>query len=258
MATGRSFKRWMRVYIDGYDMSGYSRNLGPLNCIYPEIDQLSLLDAVNGMLPDDPEISPGTLNGLFDNTALTGIHAALGSAGVLRDVMVPIGIQAVPAAGNPVFMGSFSHSGYIVEAAAGDLGLNCQFGKTSPSQAMLYDQPWGVLLHADGSETDVNDQAGIDDNGAATTKGGWLMYQLLSAAGDGTIVIKIQDAATNADGSFADLSGATSGEIEETAAPTSGIIQLAKTATVRRYLRWQVVLDGITSARFLLSFVRGR
>lgn len=248
----------MRVYIDGYDLSGYTRNFGPLNWIYPEIDQLAVLDEVRGMLPDTPEISPGTLNAIFANTADVGIHAALGSAGVLRDVLIAQGIQAVPATGDPVFMGAFSHTGYTLEAAAGDLALNCPFSKTSPSQGMLYDQPWGVLLHADGSETEVNDQAGIDDNGAATAKGGWLMYQLLSAVGTGTIIIKVQDAATNSDGSFADLSGATSGEIANTAAPTSGIVQVGITATVRRYLRWQIVLDGITSARFLLSFVRGR
>ena len=258
MATGRTFKRWMRVYIDGYDLSGHTRDFGPLNWIYPEIEQLAVMDEVRGVLLDTPEISPGTLNGIFDNTALTGIHAALGSAGVLRDVMIPIGIQATPAAGDPVFMGSFSHSEYKASAAAGDLGLTCPFGKTSPSQAMLYDQPWGVLLHAKAAVTDVNDQAGIDDNGASSAKGGWMMYQLLSATGTGTIIMKIQDAATNADGSFADLSGATSGEIADTAAPTSGIVQLGITATVRRYLRWQVVLDGITSATFALSFVRGR
>jgi len=259
MATGRTLlKRWSRIYIDGFDMSGYTRELGPLAWTYPEIDQTAILDGVKGVLTDAPEISPGTLNGIFNNTATSGIHAALSTPGSARDTLVAIGIQAEPAAGDPVFMGSFAHTGYVAAPSGGDIVLTCPFGKVNVAEGMTYEQPWGVLLHASGAETGANSAAGIDDNGAATTKGGYLMYQILAVAGEGTVTISIDDAATNAGGSFSALSGATSGEIAHTAVPAAGIIQLGTTATVRRYVRWQMALDGITACSFVLGFVRGR
>ena len=259
MATGRTLlSRWSRIYIDGFDMSGYTRDLGPLAWTYQESEQKAISDEVSGVLLDKASISPGTLNGIFDNTATSGIHAALSSAGVMRDTLVAIGIQAEPAAGDPVFMGSFAHSGYTAAPAGADIALTCPFGKVSVIEGMDYDQPWGVLLHANSAVTEANTAVGIDDNGTATTKGGYLMYQILSVVGEGDVTIKVQDAATNSNGSFADITGATSGEIAHTAVPCAGIIQLGTTATVRRFLRWQVVLDGITSVTFVLGFVRGR
>lgn len=253
---GRTLKRWTRVYIDGFDMSGYTREVGPLSWIYPEIDLVSILDGVRGALPDAPEISIGTLNGLFDNTASVGIHAALGSAGVSRDVMIPIGIRAEPVAGNPVFMGAFNHNGYVAQPSGGDIVLTVPFGKTSPAELMTYDKPWGVLLHAMAARHAVNTAVGIDDLGAASAAGGWMMFQIFSVVGTGNVTLSVQDAATNADGSFALLSGATSGAIANTAVPTAGFVALSRTATVRRFLRWQIAFSGITSCTFALSFVR--
>lgn len=254
MATGRTVKRWVRVYVDGYDMSGYTRDIGPLSVTYDEVEQLALSDGVRGALPNQPDISIGTLNGLFDNTASSGIHAVLGSAGVSRDVLVAIGIRAEPAAGDPAFMGAFNHNGYHIAPAGGDIALTVPFGKTSPAEAMLYEKPWGVLLHANGEEEGANSAAGIDDYGAPTAAGGFLVYQILSVTGTGTVTISVDDSANNS--AWTALSGATSGAIAHTAVPCAGIIQLGKTATVRRYLRWQMALDTITAATFVLGFMR--
>jgi hypothetical protein len=256
MATGRTLKRWSRIYIDGFDMSGYTRELGPLAWTYPEIDQTAILDGVKGVLTDAPEISPGTLNGIFNNTATSGIHAALSTAGVARDTLVAIGIQAEPAAGDPVFMGSFAHTGYIAAPSGGDIVLTCPFGKVNVAEGMNYEQPWGVLLHASAAKTGANTGAGVDLTTVSTAKGGYLMYQILAVAGTGTATISIDDSANNS--TWLALSGATSGAIAHTAAPCAGIIQLGTTATVRRYVRWQLALDGITSCTFVLGFVRGR
>ena len=258
MADGRTLKRWMRVYIDGYEMSGYTREIGPFAWTYDEVEQKALSDGVNGALPGHCEIGPGTLNGIFDNTADSGLHAVMNSGGVLRDVMAAVGIQAIPAQGDHVFMGSFNQLDYMTAPSGEDVALTLPFAKTSPAEGMLYDQPWGRLLHANAAVTDVNSAVGIDDHGASSAFGGWMMYQILSVVGEGDVTIKIQDASTNSDGSFGDLTGATSGEIAHTAIPASGIVQLGKTATVKRYLRWQIVLDGITSCTFVLAFVRGR
>lgn len=38
MATGRTKEKYRRVYIDGYDMSGFGRTIGPLEWKYDEAD----------------------------------------------------------------------------------------------------------------------------------------------------------------------------------------------------------------------------
>ncbi len=257
MTTGRTLKRWTRVYIDGYDFSGYTREVGPLSIVSPEVEQVGLSDSVRGALPDLPEVSMGTLNAIFSSDTGACVQAVLGAPGVSRKVMIPIGIQAAPAQGDPVFMGAFNHNGFILSPSGGDMALTVPFGRTSPAEQMTYSNPWGVLLHASGEETSANTAVGIDDRGAASSLGGWMMYQVFSADGTGTLVVSIQDAATNSDASFADLLGATSGNIADSAVPCAGIVKLATNATVKRYLRWQLSLTGITSATFALSFVRG-
>ncbi len=81
-----------------------------------------------------------------------------------------------------------------------------------------------------------------------------MMYQVL--AGNGTATLKVQDAATNTNPSFADLTGATTGVIT-CAAGVHGFVQLGVTATVRQFLRWQIVWGGATSVSFALGFMRG-
>jgi len=261
MTTGRTLKRFARAYISGYDMSGYTREIGPLTWTYPEVEQLSLLDAVKGALPDQPEIGIGTLNGIFDNTATTGIHVALSTAGTSRQVLIAQGIQAAPAQGDPVFMGAFNHNGYVVAPSGGDVALTCEFGKTSPAEGMLYEQPWGVLLHANSQETGANTAIGVDDFGAGTlpVKGGYLVCHILSVTGTGSVTVSLQDASTNSNGSFGALNPVVStGAIAHTAIPYAGIIQLGVGATVKRYVRWQIAFVTITAAYFVLGWVRGR
>jgi hypothetical protein len=94
------------------------------------------------------------------------------------------------------------------------------------------------------------------DNGAASAKGGIFAYQLFSS--DGAVTLSIDDAAANTgDGDFAALSGATSGELDASSAPVSGMVALATDATVRRYIRWQAAFGTATTATFALAFIRG-
>ena len=259
MATGRTLKRWSRIFVNGMDLSGYTREVGPLAWTYDEVEQTALLDGVKGALPNHPEISIGTLNGLFDNMATVGIHTALGTAGGdSRNVLIAMGIQAAPAKGDPAFMGAFNQVAYQIAPSGGDVALTVPFGKISPAKGLLYEQPWGRLLHENAAETGANTAAGIDDFGAATAKGGYLMCHILSVTGTGTVTINVQDAATNSNAQFADITGATTGAIAHGSVPYSCIVQLGKTADVRRYLRWQMTLSTITACTFVLGFVRGR
>jgi hypothetical protein len=235
-------------------MSCYSRTIGPLVADFGMADLTAdMCDAVRGYLPDTPNLSPGTLNGVFDNTATSGSHAVLSTPGTSRIVTVALGIRAAPAQGDPVFHGDFLQTGYQAVESGGAITTTIPFGGYDQTGTILHTNPWGKLLHANSAVTAVNAAVGIDDYGAATALGGYMVYHVLD--GDGTATIKVQDAAVNNDGGFADLSGATTGVIACDAV-SSGIVALAIGATVRRYLRWQVVLGTANTVTFVLSFTR--
>jgi hypothetical protein len=171
----------------------------------------------------------------------------------MRTLMVAIGMSAEPAAGDPVYMGEFEQSNYTGEPAGG-MYVNAGFENSSVrASSLLYDNPWGVLLHANSAATAANTAtgAGIDTAGVATTFGGYLMYQVF--AGDGTATISVDDSAD--DSNYSALSGATSGEIDFST-PTAGRIAIGRAATVRQYLRWQISLNSASTVTFALGFSR--
>ena len=78
--AGRTVSKYIRVYYDGYDVSGYASKIGPLQWEFNPADLTTFSDAVHGYLAELCMINVGTLNGNFDNTATSGLHA-LASAG---------------------------------------------------------------------------------------------------------------------------------------------------------------------------------
>jgi len=257
MATGRTTLNNYRVYIDGRDMSGYSRSFGPLACTFDEGVDDAVTLAVKGTWLGSATIGMGTLNGLFDNTASVGIHAAMNSVGQKRNVLLAAGIQAAPANNDPVFCGKFVQTGFQAGASDNPVTATIPFsGSSGIATNLNYARPWGTLLHALAATTAANSAAGIDQL-AQTLKGGYMMYHVTAAAGTGamTAAIKVQHADTNSDGSFADL--LSSGTINCSGGGVSGIVALAKNATVERYIRWQLALTLATSVTFALAWVRG-
>lgn len=255
--AGRTLKRFTRVYVDGYDMSGYSRTIGPLLWEFEPVDLTADLgDSVKGYLPGTPTISPGTLNTVFDNTATTGAHAVLSAQNDDRVVLVTIGDRAAPAEGNPAFMGEFLQLGYHADEDGGSIVANVPFGPWEGSSLIAYGQPWGTLAHALGAETAANSEDGYDDGcGAATSYGGYIVWHV--TAGDGTATIKLQHCDT-ADGAFADVGGLTSGVIDCSSVQTGLAVTTAKTTTINQFVRWQVALGTATTLTFVLGFMRGR
>lgn len=245
----------LRVYMNGHDMSGYARDIGPLTWKYQELDATVLTDAVKVMLTGQPEISPGTYNGVLDNTTAETTHPIIGAGNGAPDyVMAVIGSASTAVAGDPVFGGYFQQTGYYVEGKD-VVGVTIPFSNRGVDIPAVYDNPWGVLLHASIATTAANTAIGIDDYGAATSLGGYMAYQLLTS--DNNVTISVQDAATNLNASFADITGMTTGAIRAFANNRkAGIITLARTATVRRYLRWQIDMGSATTATFVLAFCR--
>lgn len=255
MATGRTvFAKYTRVYINGYDLSGYAREIGPLTTEFDTDPAAAMSDGVKGGLPGAANINVGTLNGFFDTTATSGLHTLTNTGTGTKNVMVAIGIRAAPAQGDPAFITQVEQKNYIapIDTSGSMVNATIEFGGYSAAPTTrAYQKAWGTLLHANAATTAANTAAGVD-GGAATTAGGYLMYQV--TAGNGTATISIDDSANNTD--WLALSGATSGEITA-AAGLSGIVALGTTATVRQYLRWQLALNGATTVTFALAFVRG-
>lgn len=253
MTTGRTVLKWANVFVDGVDLTGYTRTFGPLTWEFQDADATTLGDAVKNALANVVTINPGTINSVMDNS--TGANHALLDTQATRIVMLPIGIRAAPAQGDPCFMGQFMQKDFMHTPADGSAVTisNSFSGWAGEGTTLLYSKPWGYLLHAKGTETAANTAIGIDDNGSATSaKGGFMVYHLFSS--DGTVNLKTQDAGTNADGSFSDL--ATTGLINASVTPKSGLVALGTGATVNKFLRWQIALGTATTCSFAIGFVR--
>lgn len=251
MATGRTVAKWTRIYASGYPICNMTRTIEGLKWEYPEIDLTTMCDSANGYLPGIPGISTGTINGVMDNTATTGLHI-LAATPNAWNLMIPIGIRAAPAEGDPVFMCRGRQLAYTAEDSGGAVVVNLPMTNWDATDLPAYALPWGVLLHEYAAETGANAGTGVDGLGSTST-GGYMMYQVF--AGNGNATISVDDSANNAD--WLACAGLTTGNID-CSSPTSGIIELGTTATIRQYTRWQLALDTATTVTFALAIVRGR
>lgn len=255
----RTLEKWTRVYIDGFDVSGYGRTIGPLEVTYDEADLTAQMsDAVRGYLRHRAKVNIGIFNAVMDNTFTTGIHAVLQTAGDARTILIAKGIQAAPAEGDKVFGGVFEQGAYTTEDDGGALVVSVPFvGWAGDADTLDYVNPWGVLLHKNEARTSGDSENaannGIDNpEEGATSLGGYFMYQIL--AGDGTATVSADDSPDNSS-DWQALSGATSSELN-CSNRQAGIIALATNATVRRYIRWQISFNTATEVTWLAAFMR--
>jgi len=256
--TGRTTPRWIRVYGNGYNLSGYTRTIGPLTWTYDEAEGTCLSDAAKGYLPDGVLITPGTLNGVLDNTATSGLHALAKGANTVWDLMVSIGSRAVPTMGDPAFICKAIQNAYHAEGGGGFATVSIPFGAWDTNDPQTLNRvPWGILLNADTARTAANTSNGTDSGVITTDLGGYLAYQITAYGGTGTTLLKVQDCDT-VGGTYTDITGATTGAIAHTSMPCAGIVELSATQTVRQFWRWQLVFVTMTSLTFSLAFCRGR
>jgi hypothetical protein len=248
--------------MDGYDVSGMARTIGPLDSVYDEAEMTALADTVKTYLPNHPHVNVGTLNTVFDNTATSGIHALASGGNIKRVVSVVKGIRAAPAIGDPVFCGEFMQSAYNV-VGEGGVFVNIPFaGWAADATHRAYPVAWGQLLHTNVSAAAANASGTgvLSHTGASTAFGGYMVYHITAATvGAGvTATIKVQHSPDEVDGNYVDLGGCTTGVIDVSTAPIGGVLQTTTNVTVvDKYLRWQIVLGTAASVTFLLSFVRG-
>lgn len=247
----RTHLKHYRIYINGIDLSGTSRTIGPLAWMFGAEEDAALTDASKNILIGQADIQAGALSAFLENDAA---QLFANQAQTTRNLMVAIGANAAPVAGNPVFCWKFEDIGYKAEQGSGFVTATLPFGGPSFTSTLTYQRPWGYLLHAKGAETAVNTAVGLDDNGASSALGGIFIYHLFTS--NGTCTLSVDDAATNTNPSFAALSGATSGSINASVTPQHGMVALSTSATVRRYTRWQIAFGTATTATFALGFIR--
>lgn len=254
----RTTQRFLRAYVDGYDLSGDVVSAGEATVLFENDSMAALNWDVKGTINGRATGNVGPLNAIL-NMDTGRIHTLTAfQTPAVRNVMLAVGMGAAPALNDPSFCGAFEQIKYGSTPGENIAGVSLEFGSMDSNAALNYGTLWGKLLHPLGAETAVNSANGVaDDLGVQTLLGGWMMYQIMAVAGTGNVTLKVQDA-TTAGGAFTDITGLTSGAIAHTSVPASGIVQIGTTATVRAYTRWQLVFSGITSVTFALAFMRGR
>lgn len=260
MATGRTVgSKFTRAYVDGYDLSGYARSVGELQWEYNQ-EEFAALDAeVVGAMNGQCTIAVGDINSVMASTTSTGKvtpHDVFKSASdAVRDVMIPLGIKAAPASGDPVFCAQVSQNAYKVDIDGDTITSLIDLGSQDARAGSTgkYDIPWGFVIHAKGTEATPNSGTADHTFGAETVKGGYMMYQLFGG-NTGTVTLKLESSTGSGWNALA-----SSGELTQVAATgQSGIVALGPTVTVETELRFQVDFGNASATTFALAFVRGR
>jgi hypothetical protein len=251
--------------VDGYDLSGYVRDAGTLGFAAEAVPDACLTDAVKNALVGQSTITCGPLNAVLDNDGSTypaGLWSTFKGAGTAHIVSVAIGTLAAPAQGDPCFSWTLDETAFNLNEGNGFVSINLGL-EAAALITSLYNDPFGHVLHPKGAETAANSGNNTIDMGATgqTDLGGIFTYHLFTASGGGgagTVTLSM-DGSADGSTSWAAVSGATSGALVtqvSTTVPQAGMIQLASTAAVRKFLRWQIALATQTSATFFSSFTR--
>lgn len=253
--SNRTHKKHCRVYLDGNNLSSHAMDIGPLAWLSTPEGQTALTDAAQGFFPGVNTIVLGTLNTIFDDTATTGSQPILKTIGGKRVISVPFGMGAAPVSGNPCFAGEFEQKDYKANGE-GMVTASVEFEPSARATSLLYARPWGNVIHAKGAETGANTGESDHENEAGqTTAGGFMVWQLFTADGTGTVTMSIEDDEAT-DGSYTSL--VSSGAIDAATDPIAGLVALGQGVTVDTFTRWQVAFGGnTTTATFFLSFHRG-
>ena len=250
-------EKYLRAYVGGYDLSGDTMSFGPMGVTYEPEAIACWSDSVKAVRSQGhPQNSMGSLAGLMTPTA-NRLHALYKAGGNTPIITVACGMMAVPAAGDETFSGKFLQRDYIVSPALGSgyIPSNLTFESQPNGALVYYQQPWGVLLHANAAATAVNSGTADHDNGASSSLGGYGVLQVL--AGNGTCTFTIEHSAANDDPTFDATGAIVTFSTTDASSPFAEIKEIAPSTTVQRYLRWQIALGTATTVTFVLSFHRG-
>jgi len=239
MATGKTHARFMRLIVDGVDLSGDTRQVGEFGVTYDTAECTGWSDGVKNFTLGHANHLLNGYQAVFNNTAATGSHTEL-SAIEEYIISLPIGIRAAPAVGDPAFLQSFEQMSYTVEGVDAVL-ISAGFSKAITDND--HEKPFGVTL-APGTSLSATTNGTSVDNGASSANG-LLAHIHVTATSSGSWALKIQDSAN--DSTWADLItfSADGSAITAEAADVTG--------TVDRYLRFQATRTSGTTSFWVTS-----
>lgn len=230
MASGKNkLVRYLRVYVDGYDLSGNARTFSSMDNSFGVADMTVWNNAVKKMLPDKQRrVGIRGFQTLLDDTTDAGSLPVL-QASYTNPLQVTFafGGLAEPQNGDPAyFLNAVQMSDRVQPITAVHL-INTNF---LPDAVSYADQnPMGNVLQGATSLTSTTQTASID-NGAGTTDGFHSNLHVLATAGGASWTLEIEHSTDNAAWSQLALFAADGSTI--TSEYASG------TGTVNRYVRF--------------------
>jgi hypothetical protein len=220
------------LWVDQYNVSGDVGAVDQINA------SRNLLD-VTGIDAEFMERLPGLGDGSisfsgFFNPSAGAFHAAYGSAfgTALSQVTVSIGT----AIGDPAASIGAARTSYgVTRGADGSIATSA-----AAESGIGYGVDWGFLLNARASATGT--ATTTVDNAVATSRGAQAYLHVTTVAA-GTVTVTVEDSADNS--SFDAVSGLA---FTATSAGTAQYLATSSTATIRRYLRYNVTGGTATFA----------
>lgn len=230
--------RLTRVYINGYDLTGFFRKAGSEMTREVAESTVFNLDAKT-YLPGLRDAT-ASLEGLFDG-AVDGIEEVL-LAALAADPTILTILPQGDGIGNVAHGLSSLETKFSIESSTDDIvSLNNEVQSSSGRARLL-------VQHALGSEVATGQSASIDNTVVSTLNGGVGFLHVPDIAGITNLSVLIEDSADNS--IFATIltfAGVTADR---------GRQRVEITGTVRRYTRARWVFTGAGSAQFWTGFGR--
>jgi hypothetical protein len=246
----RTNEKWERIYIDGIDVSGYTRHTGTQGWMHAVTPAAALSDLVDNAQQGRAQISIGPLDAILDNTLL-GLHTTLKDPAT-RCISVLYGVGAEPIANDLMFSASMVCNVYTVASSPDFMSVSMPIAGPTATY-VNYEKPWGNVILPKSTKTAVNSTKPGVDNGASSLLGGVFVYHLFSS--NGTVTLSLEDCAT-ANGTYVAVTGATSGVIDASTTPVGGRAELATNLTIKQYVRWQLAFTSANTATFMVGLIR--
>lgn len=257
MASGRTTKKHLRVYVDQYaDWNNDIFAIGPLVHEFDAPMGAAFADEIKNAVGGvgQARISAGVLQGYlhagagnFHNEAQPLVAGTDDS----RIVTVAFGIRAAPVAGDPVFASVLRGGAYQSMDLPGDGIVAARLpleAYAAGAESNSIDRPWGILLDTGlVARSAVNTTDDVHDHGAQTTTGAIGILHVL-ATDSGARTILIEDSGNGTDWATLMTFDTDGDTLEAEVQYVAG--------TVEQYTRWQIA-DGASGVTFVLSIVRG-
>ena len=238
----------LRVYLDGYNVSGDTRSVDSIDGPMGEVDMLGVSESVRNYLAD--LVHPVGVRGykaLMNDTAASGSHTLLVNPETGHEVSVLLGAAgAAPAVGDIAYvLGAVQFS----DQAAIDGAVAVLQTDFIPDAGVTNTQAWGVVLSPETSMSITTALAAV--NNVAQSTNGWSANLHLTATASGNYSLVIESS----------TSGAYAGEelTVHTFTSTGGAItseHASGTGTVPQYIRFKATRTG-GSCTPVVTFARG-